>query len=436
MEWLIYVGAGAVSGWLAGALGIGAGALIVPALLAALPLAGVNSPEQMKIAIATTLAVIAPTAIASAQAHSEKGLIDYGTLARFAPGVALGAAGGAWLAATASVNLITALFVVFTARTGAGLAFGRGHSPMAGVAPMPGAVALSVKGAGIGVLSCLTGVGGGASVAPLLNRYMSSPRAASTTAFITLALSAAAVGGYLLADAPTGCGDGCMGYVYLPAAGLISVAAMLAAPWGARAARALPVLALRRALGIALFVIVGNLVRNTPMPSDVAAFAQALFEKPENAVTIAAKSDRDHPKPVSVQRASAARPEPPPPTSWPAAALTPEQSDGELPRPTSGRTADAPAPGLLNTPWPAAVLAPKQSFTADGKPLYPPYPPPVSGKAAGAPGWLDTPWPEAVLASDDGGQRWKSGPVAAFAYGGPKFSARRAPKAAPVRSVR
>jgi hypothetical protein len=112
-----------------------------------------------------------------------------------------------------------------------------------------------------------------------------------------LALSAAAAGGYLLAETPAGCGRGCMGYVYLPAAGLIGVAAILAAPWGVRAARSLPVPALRRALGIVMLAIVVNLARSTPIAAGAAALAQALFAKPEGGVTIVAKTDRGHPKP-------------------------------------------------------------------------------------------------------------------------------------------
>ena len=381
MEWFIYIGAGAASGFLAGLFGVGGGMLIVPALLAALPLAGVDSPEQMKIAIATTLAIIVPTAIASSRAHAERNAIDYRALARFAPGVIGGAIGGVWLAAAIDVHLVTALFIVFMTRAALSMIFTRRSGPASDGAPLPGVIGLSAKGAGVGALSCLLGVGGGTLLMPILSRHMPLPRAIGTSALIGLILSVAAAVGYGLADAPAGCGRGCAGYIYLPAVGAMGVAAVLTAPLGAKAAHMLPVAALKRAFGVLLLVILFGLAQKTPLGIGVAAVAQALLEKQEPAVSIVEKSDRRHPEPASLEgRAAATR----------LAAVVDAKSS-----PQSESSEEI----LPLTPWPLAVLAPDQSITAEGEPLYAPQP--TSGRTADAPTpvWLGAPWLEFMLAS-------------------------------------
>ncbi len=68
---------GCASGFISGLLGIGGGTILVPALIAGLPLLGVQGPELPKIAMATSLALVVPTAIASAQTHASKGAIDW-----------------------------------------------------------------------------------------------------------------------------------------------------------------------------------------------------------------------------------------------------------------------------------------------------------------------------------------------------------------------
>ena len=273
MEWLICMAVGAVSGFMAGLLGVGGGAILVPALLYVLPLAGVGGPELVKIAVATSLAIIVPTAISSAQAHAARGSVSWEALARMTPGVVIGAAGGALLAAQVDAEIVTLVFVAFALHTATRMIIGGGRAST-NAAPLPGVVNLFAKGLGVGALSALLGIGGGALVTPLLSRHVALPRAIGTAAVIGLPLAAASVLGYALAEPPSGCPQGCAGYVFLPAVGAVGVAAVLTAPWGARVAHRLPVAALKRIFGCMLLIVAGGLLQKT-LPGAAKAYAEA-----------------------------------------------------------------------------------------------------------------------------------------------------------------
>lgn len=64
---------GVVSGVAAGLLGIGGGAIIVPALSNALLLLGYDADVVQHVAVGTSLAIIIPTGIMSARAHYKRG---------------------------------------------------------------------------------------------------------------------------------------------------------------------------------------------------------------------------------------------------------------------------------------------------------------------------------------------------------------------------
>lgn len=97
-EWLIFLATGAGAGVLAGLFGVGGGLIMVPALALVLPLQGVPETVFMQVAIGTSLAVISATSISSTLAHHRRGSVDWPALLRFAPGLALGALAGAFVA--------------------------------------------------------------------------------------------------------------------------------------------------------------------------------------------------------------------------------------------------------------------------------------------------------------------------------------------------
>lgn len=263
MIYLALFSIGGLSGFCAGLFGVGGGLIIVPALLLGLPWVGVDGPDVMKIAIATSMAIIVPTGFVSTQAHAAKGAIDMKALSRIAPGAVIGAVSGAQLAAFVDARLITTLFVAFllfsAARCGLG-AKGAGDRRR----PLPGALNLSVKGLGIGGLSSLLGIGGATISTPLLSEHVEMRRAIGTSSALGLLLSVGAALGYSAASRPPGCPDACLGYVFLPAVGMIGLGAVLTAPHGARLTHALPTATLRRAFAVLLVVVAIDLACKTP----------------------------------------------------------------------------------------------------------------------------------------------------------------------------
>lgn len=84
---------------------VGGGIIPVPAVVAWLRLLGGQGPALPKIAMATSQALIVPTAIASAQTYASKGAINRTLLGRLCPSIIA----GAFVAATFVKGLTTHL---------------------------------------------------------------------------------------------------------------------------------------------------------------------------------------------------------------------------------------------------------------------------------------------------------------------------------------
>ena len=264
MAWALCLSIGLCSGFLGGLLGIGGGTVIVPALiLAARPL-GIGADDAARVAVATSLAIVIPTSISSARAHAARGSIDWRAFRRLAPGIAGGALAGTLVACALggplSGRLALAVFIgfaLFSARALLARSATAGE-PEPAVVP-PGAAALVRRSVAIGLLSALAGVGGGLLSVPLLAHCIPMKRAIGTAAALGLPLAVAGLTGYLVAGRPAQCPVGCIGYVFLPAALAISLAAITTAPLGASLAHHLPVRQLERAFASLLLLVSAEL---------------------------------------------------------------------------------------------------------------------------------------------------------------------------------
>ncbi len=84
--------------------------------------------------------------------------------------------------------------------------------------------------------------------------------------------------GYLLVETPTGCPQGCVGYIFFPAVAAVGISAVLAAPLGAWMTYCAPVIILKRLFAFLLLCAAGNLAYKTfspalPPPRDAVASA-------------------------------------------------------------------------------------------------------------------------------------------------------------------
>jgi uncharacterized membrane protein YfcA len=248
---------GGLAGAMAGLLGIGGGALIVPVLVIVFEGQGVNPDIIMQLALGTSLATIVFTAISSASAHHRRGTLDWAIFRQLAPAIVVGTLLGAVIADHLASRTLQWMFVVFMFAVSA--QFSRGTTATGAHRTLPGLFGMSLAGTLIGVASALFGIGGGSMSVPFMT-WCSVPvkRAIGTSAAIGLPIAVSGAVGFLVAglDEP-GRPPWSIGYIVLPAFASVVVASTLSAPLGAKLAHRLSDATLRRlfALFVALLAL-------------------------------------------------------------------------------------------------------------------------------------------------------------------------------------
>src|SRR5688500_2024675 len=95
---LLLCAGGALSGLLAGLLGIGGALVTIPVLYLALPALGIDAMRVPATAVATALMAMVPITLMAAWQQQRHGAIELGWLRRMAGPISFGAACGALLA--------------------------------------------------------------------------------------------------------------------------------------------------------------------------------------------------------------------------------------------------------------------------------------------------------------------------------------------------
>lgn len=255
-----FLATGAAAGLLAGLLGIGGGALIVPALIAIfgyLHLDGLWAPHQ---AVATSLATIIATGSVSAYSHHRRGSVDWRLFRLLGPALLLGAGLGAFAGGAIAPIWLQRLFALFLLFTGVRMLIGSGQAAQH---PLPSSARVSGAGIGFGALSALLGVGGGILVVPFLARHgVSLRRAVGTASACGVPIALAGSLGFVIAGwGRSGLPAHSLGFVYWPAAVAIIATSMPLANLGARLAHRLPTSVLKRVFALLLLLIGLGLLR-------------------------------------------------------------------------------------------------------------------------------------------------------------------------------
>jgi uncharacterized membrane protein YfcA len=190
--------AGALIGFLAGLFGIGGGAISVPVFYEVFQSLG-HAPEvAMPLAVGTSLAVIIPTSIQSSRGHFRRGTMDLELLRLWALPVLAGVLVGAAIARFAAPQVFQLVFAAVAAVNAAKLLSGGSGWRLRD--SLPGRAALRAYGAGVGLVSALMGIGGGA-VSTLILTLHNVPihRAVSTSAGVGVLIAIPATLGYMAA---------------------------------------------------------------------------------------------------------------------------------------------------------------------------------------------------------------------------------------------
>lgn len=246
------VGAGA--GFIGGLFGVGGGIVMTPALYWAFGHFGVAEAVRMHAAVATSLSVIVATSMRSLLAHRARGAVDDAVLRSWGPWIAAGGAAGA---AAASLVSGAALQLVFgVVALALALQFGLGGVGWRLGAALPGGVLRAALGGGLGVLSAMMGIGGGAMGVTLMTLFgRPIHQAVATASGFGALIAVPSVLGYMLAGwGAEGLAPGSLGYVNVLGFLSLTVMSVLAAPLGVRAAHALNQALLRRLFAVFLGV--------------------------------------------------------------------------------------------------------------------------------------------------------------------------------------
>ena len=250
---------GAVSGFLAGLLGIGGGIVLVPAFVWLFSYLEFDQVTVFQQALATSMAVILFTALSSVRAHHRRGSVDWTLAWRFAPGVLTGTLLGAFIATRLSFTLLSLLFGVFLLLVAAQMVGGKVGTA---AKPLPGPTGQGFVAVAIGFLSAMVAIGGGTMTVPYLAHHgVDVRRAVGTSAAVGLPIALGGTFGYVATGlAQSSLPAASLGYVYLPAMLGTAVTAMLMAPVGAWAAHTLPVRQLKMAFAVLLVIVAVRLL--------------------------------------------------------------------------------------------------------------------------------------------------------------------------------
>lgn len=227
------LGVGAISGTIAGLLGVGGGIVIVPVLFHVLTGFGIDGTVRMHLAVGTSLATIIPTSIVSGLSHHKRGGVDPDLLRSWGPWVFIGALVGTALAGWAKGQVLTAVFATVALLVAVRMAFSAESVRVAD--HLPSGVPKAGLAGLVGAFSAMMGIGGGTLSVPVLSAFgYPIRRAVGTAAAIGLIISVPGTIGFVIAGwTVPGLPPYSVGYVNLVAFALIAPTTMLMAPWGA-----------------------------------------------------------------------------------------------------------------------------------------------------------------------------------------------------------
>lgn len=257
---LLILGLGLLAGFVAGFVGVGGGIIMVPILLELFRSWGVPEDGIVQAAMGTSLTVAIFSVSSSIVRHGRQKRILWGLVPYLAPGSML----GGWIAVRVAV-LLPGLVLQWV---------------LAGLMTLAALRMLLEKeikdrddfrvrwwqgllvGIGVGMVAGLSGLAGGIVLVPALALILGVPSgwlAGTSSAVIVFSALAAALG-YITATPPTPLGAGFTGYSCLPVAGLLAVAAIGGAQFGAWTNRRTGSLLFRRIFAVLLLIVVVRLV--------------------------------------------------------------------------------------------------------------------------------------------------------------------------------
>ncbi len=250
----IYLLIGALSGLLAGLLGIGGGIIIVPALAAVFDHYQIFPDSYvMHMAIGTSLASLIVTLLASLRQHMRRRSVRWDLVRRMLPALMVGVVIGAIVAHDLPAKYLRIIFSMFLFYIAYGLLF---KNPESQKVVMPSRFVIRAVACIIGALSSVLGAGGGAMLIPFLLKCQVNIREATGTAVACgVGVGLVATVCFMLLGTSVLHMPESTGYIYWPAFIGISITSIMTAPVGTSIAYRLPTSVLRHVFGIFLLLV-------------------------------------------------------------------------------------------------------------------------------------------------------------------------------------
>ena len=257
---LLLSATGAAAGVISGLLGVGGGIILVPAFHYVFDAMGYHPDQLMQICVATSTGTIVVTSWRAVGAHRKHGAVDTALIRAWGPAIIAGAIAGVLAATVLRSRDLQLVFGVIGIALGLYMLAGRKSWQIA--TTLPGRALGAIYAVVIGFFSALMGIGGGAFAVPLLTAHGVAPhRAVATAPGLGLLISIPAFAIFLMTgwDLP-GRPPMTLGYVNLPALGLIMVISTLSVPVGVRLAHRLAPRQLRLVFAVVSLVLAGNML--------------------------------------------------------------------------------------------------------------------------------------------------------------------------------
>jgi uncharacterized protein len=192
--------------------------------------------------------------MSSLRAHHAHQAVLWPVMRGLTPGVLAGTLLGPQLAARIPSQALSIFFVGFMIFVALQMIANLRPKPSRSLPGWPG---LGLAGAVIGGIASLAAMGGGALTVPCLIWCNIRPHVAiGTSAAVGLPIAIGGTVGYIWNGwGHPGLPPGSLGFVYLPALGVVLIASVLMAPLGARLAHRLPIKVLKRVFSALLLVL-------------------------------------------------------------------------------------------------------------------------------------------------------------------------------------
>lgn len=258
--WLAYIGLGLFTGFSAGLLGIGGGLVMVPTLTMMFAAqSGFPATEVLHVALGTSIATILFTSLSSLRAHHLHGAVLWKVVFQITPGILLGTLLGTLCASSVPARPLALFFTGFVCYVALQMSLNFKPKPSR---ELLGPVGIFGVGAGIGAVSSLVAIGGGAFTVPFLTWCnVRMQHAIGTSAAVGFPIAVGGTLGYIYnglghADLP----PWSLGYVHLPALFWLVPPSMLLAPVGARLTHRMPIPTLKRVFACLLIILASRML--------------------------------------------------------------------------------------------------------------------------------------------------------------------------------